>query len=163
MASSPEGTRQTMNCPLVCWSTWLLCWRLVGFQSNLPSGFGESSIFNMIPNLTFQSTILGSSSASRIICGFTLGTLSVASLDGFLGAVTVVGQYPGPVSTPSLRAMRTTSNSFISVIMKGFVFFFCAPEPMPLVSLWSSHKALCQTPVLARTSLRLGPKLPEKY
>lgn len=51
-----------------------------------------------------------------------LGVFSAAASFVFLVAVVadgaVTGQYPGPVSEPSLLATRTTSNSFSSV---GFI------------------------------------------
>lgn len=90
-------------------------------STNSPSGFGQSSCFNKMPSLTRHSTNLGSSSASRTICGFVLGVLSAeaASLPVFLvvgAGVVVNGQYPGPVSKPSLLATRMTSKSLMSAI-----------------------------------------------
>lgn len=79
-----------------------------------------------MPSLTLHSTNLGSSSASRTICGFVLGAFSaaMASLAVFFvevaGAGAVIGQYPGPVSEPSLLATRITSNSLMSAMVTGF-------------------------------------------
>lgn len=69
----------------------------------------------------------GSSSASRVIWGLARGVAAAASLPVFLGAVVVAGQYPGPVSAPSLRAMRTTSKSLVSA-MAGVAY--------PMMRLW---------------------------
>lgn len=85
------------------------------------SGFGANSCFRRIPSFTRHSTYLGSSSVNLAIWGFTLGAFSAGAslIPGFLlatGADAVIGQYPGPVSAPSLLPTITTSKSFMSAI-----------------------------------------------
>lgn len=118
-------TEHTTRFPLIAYVSGQRC--CLRCSVVLPSGAGASSCFSSMPSFTRHSTYLGSSSGSRVIWGFARGAFSgAASLVAFLAVLAVVGQYPGPVSAPSLLAMRTTSNSFVSAMVRSSIRVACA-------------------------------------